>query len=155
MRAPSRPLAWQLSAVVPPTASRRMVLGGLAALALTFPADAAPLQPDWQARPLQMMMVTSPACHFCRLWREEIGPGYAASGAGRMAPIFEVDVAGPFPDGLALDRRPRLTPSFILLDRGTEIGRVEGYVGRRHFYPVLEEVMQRAGLDLPQNGAPE
>ncbi len=153
MRAPPRPAAWLPSRTVPRVASRRMVLGGLAALALFLPADAAPLRPDWKVRPLQMMMVTSPACHFCRLWREEIGPDYAASAAGRMAPIFEVDVAGPFPDGLALDRRPRLTPSFILLDRGTEIGRVEGYVGKRHFYPVLEEMMQRAGLDLPQGGA--
>ena len=71
----------------------------------------------------------------------------ATSAAGRTAPLFEVDVDGPFPNGLALDRRPRITPSFILLDRGVEVGRVEGYVGQRYFYPVLQEMMQRAGID--------
>lgn len=155
MRAPPRPTAGTPSSVAPQFPSRRVVLGGLAVLAVPFAAHAAPFRPDWQARPLQLMMVTSPACHFCRLWREEIGPGYPGSAAGRLAPIFEVDVAGPFPDGLALDRRPRLTPSFILLERGIEIGRVEGYVGRRHFYPVLGEVMARAGLILPEGGAGE
>lgn len=155
MRAPPRPPAWPPSDLPPDAVSRRPVLAGLAALVLPLAAGAAPLQPDWQVRPLQLMMVTSPACHFCRLWREEIGPGYASSAAGRLAPIFEVDVEGPFPDGLALDRRPRLTPSFILLDQGTEIGRVEGYVGRRHFYPVLAEMMERAGLNLPQGATGE
>ena len=31
---------------------------------------------------------------------------------------------GPYPDGLALDRRPWLTPSFILLRGGQEVARV-------------------------------
>jgi hypothetical protein len=135
---------------------RRTILLGLSALMMGAPrraaAGEAPAQPDWAARPLRLMMVTSPSCQHCRAWKIQIGPGYAASAAGRMAPLFEVDVAGPFPDGLALDRRPRLTPTFILLDRGTEVGRVEGYVGARYFYPVLEEMMHRAGVAVPGNG---
>ncbi|CAM3441134.1 SoxS protein [Paracoccus nototheniae] len=123
---------------------RLLIAAGLAA----WPGllRAAPL--DWQARPWQLMMVGSASCHYCRQWRAEIGPGFAASPAGRAAPLFEVDVDGPFPDGLALDRRPRITPSFILLSQGTERGRVEGYVGQTHFYPVLEDMMARSGLTL-------
>ncbi|WP_265499343.1 thioredoxin domain-containing protein [Paracoccus beibuensis] len=128
-----------------PKLSRRTVVLALPVLAVAGRAWA---QQDWSAQPLQLMMVSSPYCHFCRAWRAEIAPGYAASPAGRVAPLFDVDVDGPFPDGLALDRRPRITPSFILLDRGTEIGRVEGYVGKHYFHPVLEEMMQRAGVDL-------
>ncbi|MBM3606522.1 MAG: SoxS protein [Alphaproteobacteria bacterium] len=128
---------------------RRQVVCGLATLLLAAgPVGAAP-RPDWNRHPHQLMMITSPGCHFCRQWQAEIGPGFAASPSGRLAPLFEVDVDGPFPDGLALDRRPRITPSFILLERGTEIGRVEGYVGQRHFYPVLEDMIRRSGLNLP------
>ncbi|MEE2859738.1 MAG: SoxS protein [Pseudomonadota bacterium] len=124
--------------------SRRSVAFALCVLAVAGPAWA---QQDWSTQPVQLMMVQSPYCHFCRAWKTEIGPGFATSAAGRTAPLFEVDVDGPFPDGLALDRRPRITPSFILLDRGVEVGRVEGYVGQRYFYPVLQEMMQRAGID--------
>ena len=129
-----------------PILSRRSVMFALPVLMVSARAWA---QQDWSGRPLQLLMVSSPYCHFCRAWQAEIGPGFAVSAAGRTAPLFEVDVAGPFPDGLALDRRPRITPSFILLDRGIEIGRVEGYVGQRYFYPVLEEMFDRAGVKVP------
>ena len=129
-----------------PALSRRLAILSALALALHGLARAAGAAPDWQAHPWQMMMVGSESCHYCRRWQAEIGPGYAASVAGQAAPLFQVDVDGPYPDGLALDRRPRITPSFILLSHGTEMGRVEGYVGADHFYPVLTAMMARAGL---------
>jgi hypothetical protein len=95
---------------------------------------------------VQLMMVTARHCAYCAAWKREIGPGYAASPAGRAAPIFEVDLDGPYPDGLALDRRPWITPSFILLRNGVELGRIEGYVGQRYFYPVLDDLLRKAGL---------
>lgn len=89
------------------------------------------------------MMATAPGCHYCAAWRAEIGPGYAGSAEGRAAPIFEVDVAGPYPDGLVLDRRVWITPSFLILERGIERGRIEGYVGKTYFHPVLADVLAR------------
>lgn len=124
---------------------RRLMLSAACAL---LPLVATAEEPrDWSAAPWQLMMVGSPACHFCRAWEAEIGPGYAASPAGRAAPLFHVDVDGPYPDGLALARRPWITPTFVLLRDGSEVGRVEGYVGKRHFHPVLGQVMRDAGLD--------
>ncbi|MCG6111406.1 MAG: SoxS protein [Paracoccus sp.] len=126
--------------------SRRAILLGAAVAVLPVAGRAAP-PPGWR-----LMMVESPACHHCRAWHAQIGPGYAASRAGRAAPLIHVDVDGPYPDGLALDRRPWITPTFVLLSDGFERGRVEGYVGARHFHPVLEAMMREAGLSLP--GAP-
>ena len=131
-----------------PALSRRLAILSALALALHGLARAAGAAPDWQAHPWQMMMVGSESCHYCRRWQAEIGPGYAASDAGQAAPLFEVDVDGPYPDGLALARRPWITPTFVLLSDGSEAGRIEGYVGERHFYPVLEEMMRGAGLTL-------
>lgn len=127
---------------------RHLLIAAAAATALPWAARAQ-VVPDWQTTPWQLMMVTKRGCYYCKQWRAQIGPGYPTSRAGRAAPMFEVDVDGPYPDALALDRRPRLTPTFIVLERGTERGRVEGYVGERYFYPVLEEVMVRAGLLAP------
>jgi hypothetical protein len=135
-----------------PKLSRRTALAVFAALALPRSGAAAQINPDWGATPLRLMMVTEPACLFCRAWRAEIGPGFANSTIGRAAPLFEVDLNGPYPDGLALARRPRLTPSFILLHKGAEVGRIEGYVGQQHFYPVVEQMMLQAGFDSTGKG---
>lgn len=121
--------------------TRRLLLAA-PLLLLAGPA----LSQDWDRQPVQLMMVTARHCAYCAAWKAEIGPGYAASLAGRIAPIFEVDLDGPYPDGLALDRKPWITPSFILLRNGAELGRIEGYVGQRHFHPVLEALLREAGL---------
>jgi hypothetical protein len=132
--------------------SRRTALAVFAALALPRSVWAGQSTPDWNATPLRLMMVTEPACEFCRAWRAEIGPDFAGSGLGRAAPLFEVDLDGPYPDGLALARRPRLTPTFVLLHKGAEVGRIEGYVGKQYFYPVLEQMFAQAGFDPTGQG---
>ena len=97
-----------------------------------------------------MMMVDQRGCVYCARWDAEIGPGFTASAEGKAAPLLRVDIDGPWPDGIVLDSRPVITPTFILLDRGVELARVEGYVGETYFYPVLDEMMQGAGVVLTQ-----
>ncbi|WP_254367868.1 thioredoxin fold domain-containing protein [Paracoccus sp. Z118] len=92
----------------------------------------------------QMLMVESPGCPFCRQFRAEILPSYAAHPQGRAAPLLHVDFDGPWPNGLALASRPRVTPTFILLEGGKEIGRIEGYPGREAFWPAVAEMLQDA-----------
>ncbi|WP_245894656.1 SoxS protein [Paracoccus indicus] len=133
--------------------TRRMTLAMMTAVLMPGIARARQTAPDWKSGSLRLMMVSESDCEFCREWRSQIAPGFARSGAGRRAPLFEVDLNGPYPDGLALAGRPRVTPSFILLDRGSELGRIEGYVGAQDFYPVLERMMAGAGVDVPRWGA--
>ena len=107
----------------------------LAALALiTLPAA---------ADPLRLLMVEKVGCVYCEAWDRNIGPGYAASDAGRAAPLMRVDIHGPYPDGLALARRPFVTPTFILLDDGREVARIEGYPGKDAFWPMLGDMLDR------------
>ena len=97
------------------------------------------------AGPLRLLMVEKKDCVYCAAWDRQVGPGYAASPAGRAAPLQRVDIYGPYPDGLALARRPFVTPTFILLDGGAEIGRLEGYMTPAQFYPALAELLRQAG----------
>jgi thioredoxin-related protein len=90
------------------------------------------------------MMVRRPGCVYCAQWDREIGPVYGSHPEGRAAPLFMVDVEGPYPDGLALDRRPWLTPSFILLRGGQEVARFEGYPGAERFFEVLRVMLDEA-----------
>lgn len=115
--------------------TRRSFLAGSGAFAATS-AHAAP--------ELRLMMVRRKGCVYCAAWDREIGPVYASRPEGRVAPVFMVDVEGPYPDGLALDRRPWLSPTFILLRGGQEVTRFEGYPGEDKFFEVLRAMLDRA-----------
>lgn len=95
---------------------------------------------------IRLMMLDRKGCIYCQAWKQEIGGGYDTSKPGKAAPLAIIDIDGPWPDGLAIGRRPYLTPSFILLQNGRELDRIEGYPGPDHFYPVLQEMMTRAGV---------
>lgn len=105
------------------------------ALLLTLLAPAA-----W-ADPVRLLMVRSDACHWCRAWEAEVAPAYAASPQGRAAPLQRIDIDGPWPDGIALARRPYVTPTFILIRSGAEVGRIEGYPGPAGFWQLLDGLL--------------
>ena len=141
-----------------PRLTRRaaLTLAGMAAAsmgagaALGAPAPIVPpATPGRAGSGLRLLMMVRRGCVFCAAWDREIGPGYAGSPVGRQSPLMVVDIDGAYPDGLALARTPRLTPSFILLRDGMELGRIEGYVGARHFYPVLAGMMSDALAGTP------
>lgn len=95
---------------------------------------------------VQLLMVEQRGCVYCRQWDREIAPGYGATTTGRAAPLARVDIRGPWPDGLALDRRPYVTPTFILLRDNQEMARIEGYPGKTRFYPMMETMLRDAGI---------
>lgn len=95
------------------------------------------------AGPLRLLMVEKHGCVYCAAWDRSVGPGYAATPQGRAAPLERVDIHGPWPDGLALARRPFVTPTFILLDDGAEVGRLEGYLTAAQFYPALSALLDQ------------
>ena len=97
------------------------------------------------ADPLRLLMVEKHGCVYCAAWDRNIGPGYAASEQGQAAPLMRVDIHGPWPNGLALARRPFVTPTFILLDGGSEVGRLEGHLTAAQFYPALSHLLAQAG----------
>lgn len=129
-----------------------VLAGVLAVTALTGTAAARADTGTIPARGLALLMVDRPGCPYCLAWRHEILPGYADTPEGRAAPLAVVALDGPWPDGLALDRAPFLTPTFILLRDRAEIGRIEGYPGKRHFWPLVRRLLAtdtalRAGSD--------
>ena len=111
------------------------ILAALALVLFALPAAAGPLR---------LLMVEKEGCVYCEAWDRNVGPGYAATNAGRAAPLMRVDIHGPYPDGLALARRPFVTPTFILLDGGSEVGRLEGHMTAPQFYPALSALLEQA-----------
>ena len=99
--------------------------------------------PSSSAVAAELLMFEDAGCPYCRRWHAEIGPGYAKSAEGQRAPLQRIDIRAELPQGVQLSRRVTITPTFVLVDQGREIGRVAGYVGAEFFYEVLDEVMRR------------
>lgn len=94
----------------------------------------------------QLLMLERRGCVWCARWNAEIGTIYPASDLGRVAPLRRVDVDAPWPEDLPTVPVDRLTPTFILLLEGREIGRIRGYPGADFFWGLLERSLADAGL---------
>lgn len=88
----------------------------------------------------ELLMVEQPGCHWCAQWHEEIGPAYPNSDEARRAPLRRVRL-GALPDDVTLTAPPVFTPTFILIDGGRELGRIEGYPGADFFWPLLARLL--------------
>ncbi|SMC35057.1 hypothetical protein SAMN06297251_101267 [Fulvimarina manganoxydans] len=96
------------------------------------------------ARAAELLMFEQDGCPFCRKFDEEIAPDYPRSEAGQAAPLRRVNIFEDRRGGYD-DLMPAVfTPTFVLVDdEGREVGRLEGYPGRRYFYPEIEPMIKR------------
>jgi len=110
-------------------------------LALTFAAQA--------ANAAELLMYRTAGCAWCATWDQVIGPIYPKTEAGRRAPVRMVDLGVAKDSDVLLQRPVRYSPTFVLVDRGREIGRIEGYPGEDFFWGLLENLV----LKLPSPNA--
>jgi hypothetical protein len=103
-------------------------------------AAASPARPDG-ARAQELVMIEREGCMWCARWKADIGPIYNLTPEGRRAPLRIVDVTGGWPGDLAAFRPERMTPSFLLLRDGVEIGRIRGYPGEDFFWGLLGQML--------------
>jgi hypothetical protein len=90
---------------------------------------------------LALVMVEAPGCSYCVQWHEEVGVEYPLTAEGRAAPLRRIGLRETLPDDLDLASRPVFTPTFILVQSGVEISRVEGYPGEDFFWFLLGRML--------------
>jgi len=88
----------------------------------------------------ELVMIEQTGCSWCARWNQEIAPAYPNTSEGRFAPLRRVDLRA-MPDDLAISRRVSFTPTFLIVEDGREIARLEGYPGEDFFWPVLEKLL--------------
>jgi thioredoxin-related protein len=91
---------------------------------------------------VQLVMVEQKGCHYCEAWLDDIGPAYPKTDEGKFAPLMRRDISLGAPEGGAFQRRVNFTPTFILMDKDAEIGRIEGYPGEDFFWPLLNKLLK-------------
>jgi thioredoxin-related protein len=90
----------------------------------------------------ELVMFRRAGCPWCAMWDREIGPIYDRTDVGRSVPIRFVELGRDDDMKVALANPVRFTPTFVLVDEGREIGRIEGYPGADFFWGLLERLLQ-------------
>ncbi|MCB2135151.1 MAG: thioredoxin family protein, partial [Rhodobacteraceae bacterium] len=82
----------------------------------------------------ELIMVEENGCVWCARWNSEIGPIYPRTLEGKTAPLRRVDIREAPPPGVSFKAPAIYTPTFVLVENGAEIGRIEGYPGEDFFW---------------------
>ena len=95
------------------------------------------------ANAAELFMFRRDGCSWCAKWDREIGPIYPKTEFNIRAPVRQVN--------LDRDRDPsivhapiRYTPTFVLVEDGKEVGRIEGYPGDEFFWVRLENLLKQS-----------
>ena len=100
--------------------------------------------PSQAAAQLRLLMLDQAFCEWCDQWDAEVGVVYDRTAEGKHVPLWRTSIFGPLPEGVALARKARYTPTFVLLRDGAEVGRIEGYPGEDFFYGMLQQLIASA-----------
>src|SRR5262249_22563407 len=85
----------------------------------------------------ELVMFSRVGCPYCAQFDSEIAPIYEKSDEGKVAPLRRVDIYAPIPPDLAAVTVERITPVFLLVDKGRAIGRIRGYPGEDNCWGLL------------------
>ena len=117
----------RFAAAAPTRAKRFLAVAALAiAPAAILPAQAA-----------ELVVFERAGCAWCVRWNAEVGAVYDKTAEGRQAPARRVDLGRGVPADLAQVKPVVYTPTFVLVEDGKEIGRIEGYSDDAFFYAYL------------------
>ncbi|WP_420860637.1 hypothetical protein [Algirhabdus cladophorae] len=96
-----------------------------------------------------LLMAEEDGCYWCAKWNTEIGHIYPKTAEGQAAPLQRYDLHHDTPN-VRFKQRVHFTPTFILVEDGQEVGRIEGYPGEDFFWGLLSMMFQQADIDLEQ-----
>jgi hypothetical protein len=91
----------------------------------------------------ELLMFEQPGCPWCRKWHAEVGPAYGKSAEGQIAPLRRLQL-GDRPTSVVLKQPVTVTPTFVLVEHGSEVGRITGYPGAEFFYGLLAPLLEAA-----------
>ena len=90
-----------------------------------------------------LVMVDDAGCVYCAKWDREVRQSYEASPEGQFAPLTRQRLGSPQLSGLG---RLAYTPTFVLIVRGQEAGRIVGYAGADFFWAEIDRLFAKAGF---------
>lgn len=95
----------------------------------------------------ELVYVHESGCPYCRQWEREVGPVYDRTAEGRRVVLRRIEKRAEAVADLKLARPVRYTPTFVLIEHGAEVGRIEGYPGESFFWAMLGKLMDKLPRD--------
>ena len=89
-----------------------------------------------------LLMVTSDACPWCEAFEDEVGVGYPLTNEGRKYPLRRLDYHQTMPVEFETIEPAIITPTFIIVKNGSEVGRIVGYPGQELFWWRISEFIK-------------
>ncbi|MCI2398110.1 thioredoxin family protein [Aliiroseovarius subalbicans] len=102
----------------------------------------------------ELVMVEEPGCPWCAEWLAKLGPIYPKTAEGQFAPLRQVDIRDTRKAEFDVElTRPILfTPTFVLVEDGQELARIEGYPGEDFFWGLLGQMLEDQTAFEPAQG---
>ena len=91
----------------------------------------------------ELVMFRQALCEWCEVWDEEVGVVYNKTDEGKQAPIRMVDIFEERPADLKDIKSVIFTPTFVLIENDTEVGRILGYPGEAFFWGMLSQLLKK------------
>lgn len=96
--------------------------------------------PVWSA---ELVLFETQGCPWCKAWQKEVGTIFHLTDEAKVVTLRRVDLDGPRPDDLRHIGGVRYTPTFVLIEDGKEVGRIEGFIGQEQFWGLLGELIEK------------
>jgi hypothetical protein len=91
----------------------------------------------------ELVMFRRDGCPWCARWDREIGPIYPTTELSRRAPLRMVNLDSDRTHSVSLRSPVIYTPTFVLVEDGREVARLEGYPGEAFFWGLVEQMVAR------------
>jgi len=91
----------------------------------------------------ELLMFREHGCSWCAKWDAEIGDIYPKTKEGKLAPVRNLNIHDPIPEYIEKNGMVHFSPTFVLVEGNTEIGRITGYPGEDNFWWFLEELVKK------------
>lgn len=101
---------------------------------------------------MTLLMAQEDGCMWCARWDSELSEIYPKTSEGKAAPLRRIDIHQSTPADVTLARPLHFTPTFVLLENGEELGRIEGYPGQDFFWGLLGVLLRDAGVSVETSG---
>ena len=86
----------------------------------------------------ELVMYERPGCPWCVRWHKEVGSIYPKTPEGARAPLKAVMLDRQSQAAYRLKEPVFYTPTFVLVEKGEEIGRITGYMGDDAFWSLMK-----------------
>jgi thioredoxin-related protein len=91
----------------------------------------------------ELIMFERDGCAWCQRWHREVGAIYDKTAEARVLPLRRVNTDSQPSGGIILASPVRYTPTFVVVDKGREIGRITGYINDDAFWGLLSVLVTR------------